>query len=128
MDHFLKFFERKKRSNKKHGSFQRLISHDVHHPPCCFNLHLVDATELVSGIGGAVAMAGPLGLPVATALRGSGLQTKVAKVAVFQAHLVLEGLVVLVGSVGCLCWLVLLVACVGWFCWLLVMVGSVGCL
>jgi len=40
------------------------------------------------------------GLPVATALRGSGLQTKLAKVTVFQAHLVLEGLVLMVVMLG----------------------------
>lgn len=58
-------------------------------------LHLVDATELGTSAGNTmVSMVDRFGgLPVATALGGSGLQTKLAKVTVFQAHLGLEGLV-----------------------------------
>lgn len=65
-------------------------------------LHLVDATELGTSAGNTVvSMVDRFGgLPVATALRGSGLQTKLAKVTVFQAHLVLEGLVLMVVMLG----------------------------
>lgn len=96
----------------------KLISYDVHHPPTLFQkksvfcvflpsiftptLHLVDATELGTSAGNTVvSMVDRFGgLPVATALRGGGLQTKLAKVTVFQAHLGLEGLVLMVVMLG----------------------------